>query len=108
MTKNIENVPTSYLLAMFLDYHFQAKRLLDISQDTLTIITDELNCMLPTMEITTDDAKAAWIDWLDEAGHNGTAVSIDFRIAGERSWQHKELEVIDKFIDLSTEAVRNL
>ena len=108
MTKNIENIPTSYLLAMLLDYHFQAKRLLDISHETLAIITDELNCMFPTMEITIDDAKAAWIDWLDEAGHNGTAVSIDFRIAGEHLWQHKELEVIDKFVDLLTEAVRNL
>ena len=108
MTNDINNVPVEYLLAMYLNYHFQAKRLLDISQDTLALITDELNCMFPTMEITADDAKDAWIDWLYEAGHNGTAVSSDFKIAGENPWQHKELKVIEKFIDLSTEAVKNL
>lgn len=108
MTKDINNVPTSYLLAMFLEYHFQSKRLLDISHETLTIITEEMNCMFPTMEITTDDAKAAWLSWIEEAGNNGTAVSIDFRIAGEQSWHYKELELIDKFIELTTEAINKL
>ena len=66
MTNNINNVPMDYLLALYLDYHFQDRRMLDISHESLMIITDELNGEFPLMEVTTDDAKAAWIRWLYE------------------------------------------
>lgn len=71
MTNNIDNVPMNYLLAMFLDYHFQDKRLLDVSHETLTLITDEMNDLMPLMDITIDDAKAAWICWLEETAYIG-------------------------------------
>lgn len=66
MTNNINNVPMDYLLALYLDYHFQDRRMLDISHESLMIITDELNGEFPLMEVTTADAKAAWIRWLYE------------------------------------------
>ena len=72
MTNNINNVPVDYLLAMYLEYHFQDRRMLDISYESLTIITDEINGEFPLMEVTLDDAKAAWICWLDEKGYNGS------------------------------------
>ena len=70
MTNNINNVPMDYLLALYLDYHFQDRRMLDISHESLMIITDEINGEFPLMEVTTDDAKAAWMRWLYENGHD--------------------------------------
>ena len=70
MTNNINNVPMDYLLALYLDYHFQDRRMLDISHESLMIITDEINGEFPLMEVTTADAKAAWICWLYENGYD--------------------------------------
>lgn len=72
MTNNINNVPMNYLLALYLNYHFQDRRMLDISHESLMIITDEINGEFPLMEVTTDDAKAAWISWLYENGYNNS------------------------------------
>ena len=72
MTNNINNVPMDYLLALYLDYHFQDRRMLDISHESLMIITDELNGEFPLMEVTADDAKAAWICWLYENGYDNS------------------------------------
>ena len=61
-----------YLLAMYLSYHFQDRRMLDISHESLMIITDEINGEFPLMEATTDDVKAAWISWLYENGYDNS------------------------------------
>lgn len=60
---------------MYLEYTFKDELLLNVSKETLQKISFELNNRFEDLELTTDDIKAAWIDWIDSAANDGTAIS---------------------------------
>lgn len=66
-----------HCLSYVLEGHFTTKRLLNISEETLTTVhrelTEYVSCTM-SLELTVEDVKQIWCCYIDRAVDNGTIV----------------------------------
>ena len=101
---NITTELNYMLLGRWMDTEFEPKVLANVSVETFRLLKEQILDIFEDCMLTDTDIKAAWKEWFDWAARNGCLVS-PFLTVQTADNQHKELDVIDLVIKLSSEAI---